>query len=151
MDVIREHCKAMRDSGVLVGVGTHNPEVIDYVESKNWDVDFYMTCMYNMTRSKEEARKLAGGPIEGELFHHPDREKMLTRVRQAKKPCLIFKVYGAGRNCDTPEKMLDALRLVFQYAKPNDPVVLGMFPKLKEQVNENCRLVSEAINSARQG
>jgi hypothetical protein len=151
MEVIREHCKAMRDSGVLVGVGTHNPEVIDYVESQNWDVDFYMTCMYNMTRSKEEAQKLAGGPIKGELFHDPDREKMLTRVRQVKKPCLIFKVYGAGRNCDSPEKMLDALRLVFQYAKPNDPVVIGMFPKLKEQANENCRLVLEALNSARQG
>jgi hypothetical protein len=41
--------------------------------------------------------------------------------------------------------MLDALRLVFRYAKPADAVVLGMFPKEKEQVAENCRLFREAL------
>ncbi len=147
MEVIREQCKAMRDSGVLVGVGTHNPEVIDYVESRSWDVDFYMTCLYNVTRSKAEAAKLAGRPVEGELFHDPDREQMLARVRRTSRPCLIFKVYGAGRHCGSPEAMLAALRLVFQFAKPNDSVVIGMYPKFKDEVNENCRLLSEALRS----
>jgi hypothetical protein len=70
---------------------------------------------------------------------------MLTRVRQTSKPCLIFKVYGAGRKCGSPAEMLQALRLVFQYAKPTDAVVLGMFPKEKEQVMENRRLFREAV------
>jgi hypothetical protein len=81
----------------------------------------------------------------GQLFWDPDREKMLARVRQTSKPCLIFKVYGAGRKCGSPAEMLDALRLVFRYAKPADAVVLGMFPKEKEQVAENCRLFREAL------
>jgi hypothetical protein len=148
MDVVRDHCKTMRDCGVLVGVGTHNPEVVDFIESAGWDVDFYMTCLFNLTRTPEEASRLAGKTVQGEYFHDPDREEMLKRVRQTSKPCLIFKVYGAGRHCQSPDRMRDALRLVFQYAKPNDAVVIGMFPKYSEQVNENSRLIAEAIRTA---
>ncbi|MDP2998068.1 MAG: hypothetical protein Q8N47_11315 [Bryobacterales bacterium] len=144
----REMCKVMRDAGVQVGLGTHIPEVIDYVESKAWDVDFYMTCLYNISRTKEEQEKLAGRKVDDQLFWHPDREKMLARVRQTTKPCLIFKVYGASRNCGSPEKMLDALRLAAKYAKPQDAIVIGMFPKHSEQVNQNCRLVMQALGES---
>jgi hypothetical protein len=82
------------------------------------------------------------------LFRDADREEMLKRVRQTSKPCLIFKVYGAGRHCQSPERMRDALRLVFRYAKPTDAVVIGMFPKHTEQVQENCRLTAEAIRNS---
>ena len=145
----REMLKVMRQTGVQVGLGTHIPEVIDYVESKDWDLDFYMTCVYNLSRSKEEAERLAGRPIADEFFWDPDREKMLERVRRTSKPCLIFKVYGASRKCGSPEQMLEALRLVFRYAKPSDCVVIGMFPKYSEQVRENCRLAGEALAPSR--
>jgi hypothetical protein len=147
IEAAREMCKVMRDAGVQVGVGTHIPEVIDYVESKAWDVDFYMTCLYNLSRTREERAALAPGQSGEELFWDPDREKMLARVRQTKKPCLIFKVYGASRQCGSPEQMLEALRLVARYAKPSDAVVIGMFPKYKEQVQENCRLLMQAFAS----
>jgi hypothetical protein len=144
IELAREMLKIIRQTGVQVGLGTHIPEVIDYVESKGWDLDFYMTCVYNLSRTKEESARLANRPIEGELFWDPDREQMLRRVRQTRKQCLIFKVYGASRKCNSPDEMRDALRLVFRYAKRNDAVVIGMFPKHKEQVRENCRLVREA-------
>lgn len=133
IDALRELCKAMRDAGVRVGVGTHIPEVVDYIESADWDVDFFMTCVYNLSRP---------GP---EQFLDADREKMLERVRQARRQCLIFKVYGASRHCDSPARMLAALRLAFHYAKPEDALVIGMFPKASEQVEENCRLAAEAM------
>jgi hypothetical protein len=41
--------------------------------------------------------------------------------------------------------MLDAVRLATRYAKPTDAIVIGMFPKHKEQVNENCSLVMQAF------
>ena len=140
-----EMLKVIRQTGAQVGLGTHIPEVIDYVESKAWDLDFYMTCVYNLSRTTEEAERVAGRKVQGEFFWDPDREKMLARVRQTSKPCLIFKVYGASRKCGSPEQMLGALRLVFRYAKPSDSVVIGMFPKYQEQVRENCRLVMEAL------
>jgi hypothetical protein len=145
IDQVRELLKVMRHAGVLAGVATHIPEVIDHMESKAWDVDFYMTCLYNLSRTPEEAEKVAGHPVRGELFWDPDREKMLARVCQTAKQCLIFKVYGASRHCATPQQMLAALRLAAKYAKPTDCFVIGMFPKQSEQVRENCRLVIEAF------
>jgi hypothetical protein len=148
MNVVREHCKIIRDCGALVGVGTHIPKVLDSIESEGWDVDFYMTCLFNLSRSPQEASRLAGTAVKGEYFHDPDREEMLQRVSKISKTCLIFKVYGAGRHCQSAERMRDALRLVFRYAKSNDAVVIGMFPKYREQVYENSRLVANAIRSA---
>lgn len=144
IDETREALKAIRDTGAQVGLGTHIPEVVDYVESKGWDFDFYMTCVYNLSRTPEETAKLAGRPVSGEMFWDPDRERMLDRVSRTAKPCLIFKVYAATRHCATPADRLDALKLAFRYAKPTDTVVIGMFPKYQEQVEENCRLVIEA-------
>ena len=153
IDQVYERLKAVRQIGAKVGLGSHRPEVIDYVESKGWDLDFYMTCVYQIqARTKEEAEKLAGHKVEGpagDFFWDPDREKMLERVQKTAKPCLIFKVYGASRNCATTEAKLAALQLTFRYAKPNDAVVIGMFPKYQEQVRENCQLVKRAIQSAR--
>jgi len=145
IDAVSEMLKVIRQAGVLVGLGTHIPEVVDHAESKGWDLDFYMTCVYNISRSKEEAERIAGHKLEEQLFWDPDREKMLARVRQTSKPCLIFKVYGASRKCGSRDEMLEALRLVFRHAKPGDCVVIGMFPKHKEQVRENCQLLAEAL------
>ncbi len=144
IEEVRERLKVARDAGVLVGLGTHIPEVIDHAESKNWDVDFYMTCIYNLSRSREESSRLAGRTITDEFFWEPDRVEMLKRVKQSRKPCLIFKVYGAGRRCASAADMKAAMRQVFEYAKPSDCVVVGMFPKHKEQVRENCALLIEA-------
>jgi hypothetical protein len=144
MEEVRSRLKVMRDTGVLAGLASHIPAVIDYVESNNWDLDFYMTCLYNLSRSREEASRLAGRKIDEEFFWEPDREEMLKRVRATRKPCFIFKVYGAGRRCQTAADMRAAMRQVFEYAKPSDCVIIGMYPKLKEQVRENCALVIDA-------
>ena len=145
IDQACENLKAIRQTGALVGLGTHIPEVVDYVESKGWDFDFYMTCAYNPTRTPEAAAKIAGRVVKGEFFWDADREQMLQRVSRTSKTCLIFKVYGASRKCATPESRRAAIDLAFQYAKPRDAVVIGMFSKYQEQVKENCRLVSQAI------
>lgn len=145
IDQANEALKAIRQTGARVGLGTHIPEVVDYVESKGWDFDFYMTCVYNISRAPEEAAKVAGHKVEGELFWDADREKMLSRVSRVSKTCLIFKVYGATRQCASAASRQAAIELAFQSAKPQDAVVIGMFPKYHEQVRENCRLVTQAI------
>lgn len=132
IDQVQDALKAIRQTGARVGLGTHVPEVVDYAESKGWDVDFYMACVYSLSK--------------GENFIHEDRVKMLERVRQTKKQCLIFKVYDATRQCDSPERMLAALELVARYAKPIDTLVIGMFPKTKDQAAENRQLFLKAFN-----
>ncbi len=144
-DKIADSLKAIRQTGAMVGLGTHIPEVIDYAEQKQWDLDFYMACIYRLTRRPEENARLAGHPVEGELFWDADRTEMLARVKKTAKPCLIFKVYGATRHADTPERRQAAINLAFDYAKPSDAIVVGMFPKHTEQAGENARLVARAL------
>lgn len=133
IDELRDRLKAIRQTGVPVGLGTHMPEVVERAESEGWDVDFYMMCVYRVVTS--------------DTFDAVSREQMLALVAKVKKPCLIFKVYAASRNCASAETRLEALRIVFRYAKPSDAVVIGMFPKYTEQVLENCRLMTQAIAS----
>jgi len=44
---------------------------VDDVESKGWDLDFYMTCVYNLSRTPAEAAQVAGHEVKGEFFHDP--------------------------------------------------------------------------------
>ena len=48
---VREFCKIVRDSGVMVGVSAHNPSVFDVIESEDWDVDYFQTCLYRVSRT----------------------------------------------------------------------------------------------------
>ena len=41
IDQALDTLKMLRDAGLLVGLGSHNHEVIDYAEQKGWDVNFY--------------------------------------------------------------------------------------------------------------
>lgn len=133
---VEERLKAIRSAGVRTGLATHIPEVIDEVESRGWDLDFYMTCLYNISRPRVAGK---------EHFLEEDRARMLERVRRTKRQCLIFKVYGATRRCRSEEDMRGALREAFAAAKPDDCVIIGMFPKQSDQVAQNARLVREVL------
>jgi len=61
IDEVEVYLKRMRDCGVQVGLGSHIPEVIQYVEEHDWDVDFYMACLCNLSREKARSSE-AGTP-----------------------------------------------------------------------------------------
>ena len=48
MDVVRDRLSAIRDTGMIVGLGTHNPDVVRYAEDRGYDVDFYMVSFYDL-------------------------------------------------------------------------------------------------------
>ena len=143
LDQAREWCKKQRDTGVMVGVGTHKPEVIAQVESEGWDVDFYFCCVYNRTRTEGERRQLLGGenPI-GELYLVDDPPRMYKVIRQTRKPCFAFKILGAGRVTNVEA----AFKQAFESIKPIDGVIVGMFPKLRDQVRENATIVHRILS-----
>lgn len=128
IDKVRDYLKCMRDCGVMVGLGSHIPEVIEYSEEHGWDVDFYMTCLYNLARKPRESA-LVTGKFQPEEFIHEDRDRMCEVIRQTPKTCLAFKLMAASRNCGTQECVREAFRYAFQRIKPTDAVVVGMFPK----------------------
>jgi hypothetical protein len=142
MDSEREWCKRARDLGVLVGVGTHKPEVIELVEEQGWDVDFYAGCVYNRTRTPEEWKQVLNGQIlemPGEIYLQSDPARMYKVMRQTKKTCFAFKILAAGRIADA--EVAGAFRTAFESIKPNDGVYVGVFPNRKDELKENAEIV----------
>lgn len=149
IDEVQDYLKTMRDAGVRVGLGTHNPEVIEYAEEHDWDVDFYMACVYNLNRKIRES-KLVGGPLAEQTkedFYEEDPPRMYEVIRNTPKQCLAFKILGASRRCATQEDVAEAFREAFANIKPHDAVVVGMFPKYEDQIRLNIQHVIEACKT----
>ncbi len=172
MDSIREWCKKARDTGAMVGLGTHKPEVITWVEEKGWDIDFYAGCVYNRTRTEDEWKQILGGELPespNEIYLQSDPARMYKVMRQTRKPCFAFKILGAGRVTASPRPqgapssatnrlpfpvylpvgtVEQAFRKAFESIKPNDGVFVGMFPRVKDEVRENAEIVSKILTGA---
>jgi len=156
LDTAREFCKRIRDTGLMVGLAAHMPEAIMEVESQNWDIDYYMCCVYQWGRTKEEFEKLAGNrkdllPIEtysviaregySEVFLSGDPPKMFNAIKKVKKPCLVYKILAAGRRCETPETTEAAYKEAFDNIKPTDAIIVGMYTKYTDQPAEGAAFV----------
>jgi hypothetical protein len=83
LDQVNEYLKRIRDAGLLVGVSTHMPAVVDAIESKGWDLDYYMTCVYERHRSEADLKKLLGDvPLPpGEVYLRGDQNELAWRSR----------------------------------------------------------------------
>ena len=161
LDRVREWCKSVRDAGVLVAVTSHRPEVFDIIESQNWDVDYYMCCVYKYGRTKAEWEKeFAANPGmapaesihwretpgsvnygDGSLFVRGDPPEMYKIVKQTKKPCFVYKILASGRLCDREEYVEQAFKECFANIKPTDAVVVGMYDKQSDQYAINAGYV----------
>jgi hypothetical protein len=144
-NLVKDFVKAVADTGVMAGISCHNPGVVDTVESEGWAVDYYQTCLYRVSRTPEEARAQFGEAPIGETYMEKDPERMCKMIRQTKKPCLAFKLFGAGRRINTPQQVEGAFRFAFANIKPTDPVIVGMFPKYKDEITENTNLVRKIL------
>jgi hypothetical protein len=146
IDRVRDYLQCMRDCGVQVGLGTHIPEVICYAEEHDWDVDFYMACFYNLSRVPRESALVSGKHAFGqEEYLEKDRDRMCQVIRETSKTCLAFKILAAGRNCTTQQDVQRAFRFAFDHIKPQDAVVVGMFPKYADQIALNVQHTLDAI------
>lgn len=145
MGKVKDWMAAVRDAGMKAGISTHNPAVIDYVEGKGWDVSYYMTCMYRVSRTPDEARQEFGEAPMGEIYMERDPDRMTKMVRATKRPCLAFKIFAAGRAISSPQRVEQAMRFVYANIKPGDAVIVGMFPRFKDEPAENTALARKIL------
>src|SRR3954453_2345419 len=143
--LVRDFLKAVRDTGVLVGLSTHNPAVIDTVESEGWDLDYYQACLYRVSRTPEESRAEFGEAPVGETFMEKDPERMCKMLRQTKRSCLAFKLLGAGRTSNSPQQVEKAFRFAYANIKAGDAAIVGMFPRYRDEVKENTELARRIL------
>lgn len=140
----------IRRTGYPAGLCTHMPEVVEYAETHHWDVDFYMCCVYNISRPELKERSQREGN-EDALFDESDVPLMYRMIRQVEKPCLAFKILGATRRCASQETVQAAFDEAYASIKPGDAVVVGMYPRYLDQVALNAQYASEAMRKARKG
>ncbi len=135
IDKVHDYLKKIRDHGLLAGVSTHMPAVVDTIESKGWDLDYYMTCVYERHRSVEDLEALLGqAPIPvGEVYLPKDPPRMFKAIQATKRPCLAFKILAAGRLSDRRHWVEQAFRDTYASIKPTDSVIIGIYDKYSDQ------------------
>jgi hypothetical protein len=148
LTVLTDLLKRIRDQGVLVGLSAHNPALIDLAEEKGWDIDYYMCCLYYLTRPKDEYRALVGKDLPlGEIYLPSDPPRMFRTIQATKKPCLALKVLAAGRRSDSPGEVRQCIQTAFAHIKPTDAIIVGMYQQWGDQVGENAVTVRSLLTA----
>lgn len=151
MDEVHDVVKAVKDTGLPAGVGTHIPEVIQYIEDKGWETDFYMACFYNLARQYKSAPAVEQDAYARDQYPQSDPLRMCELLQAVRKPCLGFKILAASRNCSTEENLRAALQFAFANIKPSDAVVVGVLQKHKNQLAQNAAIVRDILSIRHRG
>jgi hypothetical protein len=128
---LRQWVSFARTHKIPVGVAGHAPEVHDWVDSLGL-VDFHVVCFFN-------CGSLHSG--QGHKFRLADVAPAVQCIRRLKKPCIGYKIMGAGR--------IDPA-MAFEYAfdnlKAGDIVNVGMHRGDKDGiVEENVGIVRSLL------
>jgi hypothetical protein len=144
IELLTDLLKRIRQTGAHVGLSAHNPALIQLSEEKGWDVDYYMTCLYYLTRPREEFQKLLGGELPlGEIYLSSDPPRMFKIIQATRKPCLVYKILAAGRKIENAAQVRQGFETAFANLKSTDAVIVGMYQQLNDQIAENTSTVRE--------
>ena len=144
LNVLGDLLRRIRDQGVLVGLSAHNPALIQLAEEQNWNVDYYMCCLYYLTRPREEFQKMLGKDLPlGEIYLATDPPRMFQVIQKVKRPCLVYKVLAAGRRISTPAEVRQCFDTALSNIKASDALIVGMYQQFGDQVAENAGIVRE--------
>lgn len=147
IDDAHDCLKQIHDKGLLAGVGSHMPEVCEYIEEHDWEVDFYMTCAYNLSREERESF-LVNGSTGTEVYDDADRDRMTDFVLSTPKQCILFKILAASRKCATQESVKEAFAYAFRRIKPCDAVDVGVFQRDRDEIGLDAEYVREVTGFA---
>jgi hypothetical protein len=140
---IHDFVKRVHDAGLPSGISTHCPQILAELDDEGWENDFFMSCFYYLSRTVEERRELSSEEHLGYNWLRTDPERMAAQIRKVQRPCLAFKILGAGRLTGDREKDVKSIEQAFAFAfqniKPTDGVIVGMFPVYSDEVAEDAR------------
>ncbi len=145
VNLIKQFIDRVHDLNLLAGISVHNPVILEALEAKGWSNDFFMTSFHYQTRRPEELKKEFGLEAAGETYVLSDPPRMCKVIRQVKKPCLAYKLLAAGRKCESPEQVRQAIEWAYKNIKPIDAAIVGMYPRFSDQIGENTRTVREVL------
>jgi hypothetical protein len=134
-DKLREWLEHARSKGVPAGVAGHAPEAHLWVDSLGI-ADFHAVCFYNCGSLHRGA---------GDKFDPADPPRAVEAIAKIKKPCIGYKILGAGR-----VEARRAFEFAFGHIKAGDAVNVGMYRGDRDaMVEENAALAREILASGR--
>ena len=143
LDHLQDILKRIRDTGALVGLSVHDPKLLHIAEDEAWDIDYYMTGLYNLHGGAEKFKEKFGYAALGEIYAREDRDEMCKAIQRTSKPCLVFKVLAAGRTIGSPQQIREEIKFALEHIKPIDPLLLGMYQQFGDQIGQNAQLITE--------
>jgi len=127
-------CDYARSKGIPVGVAGHAPQAHLWIDTLDV-VDFHAVCFFNCG-SLHDGR--------GSKFRLSDIQPAADCIRAIEKPCIAYKIMGAGR---IDPRM--AFEFAFESIKPSDAVNVGMYRGDNDaMVEANATMVSEILARA---
>ncbi len=126
-DVVRGWIEHIKSHGLPAGMATHGARTHLIAEEKGMPADFYHQTMY---RPDDYIRS--------------GFDESMAAIEKLQKPVVAYKVLGAGRILPR-----DTLPEVLKRLRRKDGVCIGMFPRDKDQIAEDCTLVRELTGKAR--
>jgi hypothetical protein len=132
LDHLAEIIAYAQSKGLVAGLAGHAPEAHLAVYEAGIPADFHVVCFYNCGSLH------AGG---GDHFDPSDPARAVEVIRHIQKPCIGYKIMGAGR---VPAQQ--ALEFAFANIKPTDAVNVGIFTgDNPNMVVENVRFVERLL------
>ncbi len=133
-DAVTQWMACAKSCGVLAGVAGHSPEAHDWVNSLD-ATDFHVVCFFR-------CGSLHRG--QGLKFKLRDVAPAVECIRRISKPCIGYKIMGAGRIDATM-----AFEYAFENIKSTDVVNVGMHRGDKDDmVEEDVRIVKNILGAA---
>ncbi len=130
-DQIRTRLEKIKELGLPAGVAAHDPSNLLRIQDMAMPVDFYLVCLYNI--SGYQGRK----DIEpAEEFNYSDRAYALEALKKLEKPCVVYKIFAAGRLSRS-----EAFQDLGPILRESDGVLIGMFPP------DNRMIIKENVDS----
>ena len=145
IDLLKTYINAVHDLGILAGISTHNPKILETLHEKGFANDFYMTGLHYLTRHPEDWMKEIGAHPLDEGWIDSDPPKMAEAIRKVDKPALVYKVLAAGRKCKSEEQKHEAIEWAYKNIKPIDATIIGLYPRYSDQVTETTKMVREIL------
>ena len=146
IDGLKTYIDRVHDLGILAGISTHNPRILETLHAKGFNNDFYMTGLHYLTRHPADWMKEIGTLPLGDGFIASDPPKMAAAIRKVDKPALVYKVLAAGRKCQSEQQKRQAIDWAYQNIKPTDATIIGLYPRYSDQVTETTQMVRESLS-----
>jgi len=136
LEEVVEPLALIHELGLVNGIAGHQPRTHLDAQAMGLEFDFHMVCFYNITGRRGKIDVPDTDPYVPE-----DRERAAKLLGELEKPCVAYKIMGAGRN-DPREAIPFAVR----HLKPTDITCIGFFPKDRpNEIREDVEIFCEAL------